>query len=189
MVVFMGFFDFARVNGRGILPDSRVSLAFGVIDHALEIHDHRVFHSFHPGVVTRREKGHVTRIASHFGPVIHADDQDSGNVVLEVGRLATWSLGKRFHAGGPFPTGLQRGTADDGSSDLDELDLSFVELTDFVWIGEAPGFGDFDGLNHTLRRIHGLVRFAVNGGRNGNRDTNPRVPPGPIETMVAISIS
>src|SRR5581483_10016379 len=82
-------------------PIATVSSRFRVIEHALEIHDHRLLVADDPGVVAGGEERDVAGFAVEFGAVVHFDADDAGDVILEVRRLAALCLGDRLHGGRP----------------------------------------------------------------------------------------
>jgi hypothetical protein len=66
-------------------------------EHTLKIHHNDRFLAHNPCIVARRQQRHVTRSAIELGAVVHFYPENSGNMELEVWRLATFCLGNRLH--------------------------------------------------------------------------------------------
>lgn len=131
-------YDFAdliaksRIGGLLKSNSSTALRTFCEVDHALEIDDDGGFIADHPGVVAGRQEGHIAGIALDFGAVVHFDHQDSGDMILEVGRLAALGLGDRLDTGRPAPARLQSRPADGGASDVDQFDFSPIPHSDLL---------------------------------------------------------
>jgi len=72
---------------------------------SLEIDDHDILVSDHPGIVPGRQERDIARLAHQFRSVIHHDLQGSRHVVLEMGGFATLCFCDRLDGLGPTPPG------------------------------------------------------------------------------------
>ena len=59
--------------------------------------------------------------------------KNAGDVILKVGSFAAVGLSYRFYMLRPPPSGLELGSAYRASAHFYKLDLSILELANFVW--------------------------------------------------------
>ncbi len=70
----------------------------GIFTHSRDVDHYHGFIAHNPGVVARRHKGHIAWPELRFGAIIHDDMKPAGDMICEVGCLATLCLYQRLDA-------------------------------------------------------------------------------------------
>src|SRR5271155_3750619 len=112
-----------------------------VVARAVPVDDHHGLVSYHPCVVSARQRGDVAGLREQLGSVVHPDRELSAHVVLEMGRFAAAGLCDRLHVLGPPPAGLEHQAPYLAAADRQDLRLAIRELPRLVGCSKALVLG------------------------------------------------
>jgi hypothetical protein len=136
-----------NITGKGF-PVAKLFLLFGVIDHALEIHDDRRFVANYPGIVPYRQERDIAGMASQTNPIVHQDLDGARNLVLKVRGFAALGLGQRLDRRGPFPSWLKSSAANHRATDLYNFHFPMGKAPDFTRLPKTLEFCSLRGNWH-----------------------------------------